>query len=236
VTAIPTTTILLRALAAGMLLVATALIGLPSTAAHAAGQYQVRMSGYAFTPRVLTITAGSTVTWTNQDTAPHDVQTTSGPHSLHSPMLDKGGSWSHTFTSPGAYRYLCTVHPDMTGQLIVKAAAAPRPSAAPSHRHEHEPTARHQHAERSAAAPPAAPRSSTRPPSPSAASPTPSAASSAPAQAQAAPDTQPAATAAAPLQPLLLLTGAVAGVAVLCLLLVGSRSAAARRTEGSEDV
>jgi amicyanin len=230
-----TTTILLRALAAGMLLVATALIGLPSTAAHAAGQYQVRMSGYTFTPRALTITAGSTVTWTNQDTAPHDVKTTSGPQSLHSPMLDKGGSWSHTFTSPGTYRYLCTVHPDMTGQLIVKAAAAPSPSATPSHTHEHKPTAQHQHAERSAAAPPATPRSSTPPPSPSAADPTPSAASSAPAQAQAAPDTQPAAT-AAPLRPLLLLTGAVAGVAVLCLLLVGSRSAAARRTEGSENV
>lgn len=232
-TATPTTTILQRALPAGMLLVAAALLGLPSTAAHAAGQYQVRMSGYGFTPRTLTVTAGSTITWTNQDTAPHDVRSTSGPQSFHSPMLDKGGSWSHTFTSPGTYSYLCTVHAGMTGQLVVKAAVAPGPAA--THSHMHQPTAQHQHAETSAAAPAAKPRSSTRPSSPSADSPTPSAAASAPAQAQAAADTQPAAS-NAPIQPLLLLTGAVAGVAVLCLLMVGSRSAAARRTEGSGDV
>ncbi|MET7620396.1 cupredoxin family copper-binding protein [Streptomyces sp. NPDC005408] len=233
-TATPKTTILLRALVAAMLLVATALIGLPSTAAQAAGHHQVSMSGYAFSPRTLTITAGSTVTWTNQDTAPHDVKTTSGPHSFHSPMLDKGGSWSHTFTSPGTYGYLCTVHPGMTGQLIVKSAAAPKPAA--THSHTHQPT-EHQHAKTSAAAPPGTPRRSTRPPSPSAGSPTPSAppSASAPAQTQAAPDPKPAAS-NAPLRPLLLLTGAVAGVAVLCLLLVGSRSAAARRTEGSGDV
>ena len=54
-------------------------------------------------------------------------------------------------------------------------------------------------------------------------------------QAQPASITQPAAS-ANPLRPLLILTGAVAGVAVLCLLLVGSRSAAARRMEVSEDV
>ncbi|WP_405804384.1 cupredoxin family copper-binding protein [Streptomyces sp. NBC_00210] len=232
-TAHPTTTALLRAFPTGMLLMATALIGLPSTAAHAAGQYQVRMSGYAFTPRTLTVTAGSTITWTNQDTAPHDVKTTSGPHSFHSPMLDKGDSWSHTFTSPGTYGYLCTVHPGMTGQLVVRAAAAPSPAA--THSHMHEPAAQHQHAKTPAAAPAATPRSSTRPPSPSAGSSPPPTASSAPAQAQPASITQPAAS-ANPLRPLLILTGAVAGVAVLCLLLVGSRSAAARRMEVSEDV
>ncbi|MFF3455233.1 cupredoxin family copper-binding protein [Streptomyces sp. NPDC002730] len=230
--ATPTTSTLLRAIPALLLVAAASLMGLPSTAAHASSQYQVRMSGYAFTPRSLTITAGSTVTWTNQDTAPHDVKTTSGPHSFHSPMLDKGGSWSHTFTSPGTYGYLCTVHPGMTGQLTVKAAAAPSPAA--THSHMHQPTARHQHAE----TPAAPPRSSTRPPSQSAGSPTPStppAAASAPAQAQVAPNTRPTAS-AHPLRPLLLLTGAVAGVAVLCLLLVGSRSAAARRTARSGDV
>ncbi|MFF1359533.1 plastocyanin/azurin family copper-binding protein [Streptomyces sp. NPDC058297] len=62
---------------------ATLLLGgvftvLDAPSAHAA-DHQVIMSGYAFSPRTLTITAGDTVTWVNQDSAPHDVKTTSGP-------------------------------------------------------------------------------------------------------------------------------------------------------------
>ncbi|MEJ8669671.1 hypothetical protein WKI71_18260 [Streptomyces sp. MS1.AVA.1] len=66
-----------------------------------AATYRVTMSGYAYGPATLTIPAGATVTWTNQDTAPHDVKTTSAPVAVHSPMLNKGGSWSFTFTVPG---------------------------------------------------------------------------------------------------------------------------------------
>ena len=124
---------LLRALLATLFLAgaATVLPALPAPAAHAATSHQVVMSGYAFSPRSLTITAGDTVTWINEDQAPHDVKTTSGPESIHSPMLSKGGTWSHTFTAPGTYGYVCTVHPGMTAQLVVEPAAAPtahRPS------------------------------------------------------------------------------------------------------------
>lgn len=107
---------------------------LPAPAAQAATTHQVVMSGYAFAPRSLTITAGDTVTWSNQDQAPHDVKTTSGPAPIHSPMLNKGGSWSHTFTAAGTYGYLCTVHPGMTAQLVVEPAAAPT-THAPVHHH-----------------------------------------------------------------------------------------------------
>jgi amicyanin len=88
-----------------------------------AATYRVTMQGYAFAPATLSVPAGSTVTWTNQDTAPHDVKTTSGPVQIHSPMLNKGESWSFTFTTAGSYAYYCTVHPNMTAGIAVQAAA-----------------------------------------------------------------------------------------------------------------
>lgn len=204
---------------------------LPAPAAQAATTHQVVMSGYAFAPRSLTIMAGDTVTWTNQDQAPHDVKTTSGPASIHSPMLNKGGSWSHTFTAAGTYGYLCTVHPGMTAQLVVQPAAAPTAHAPVHHHPAPAPTAVPRRSAASAMPPMNMDRS--RPATREAAAPAASeGASSSPvpsAAAQPAPDTESAAVSAGrPLDPLLLLTGAVAGVAVLCLLLVGSRSAATR--------
>ncbi|EST29678.1 cupredoxin domain-containing protein [Streptomyces roseochromogenus] len=210
-----------RLLLATLLLTGSGTV-LATSPAQAASSYRVVMSGYAFGPRALTITAGSNVTWVNQDQAPHDVETTSGPESVHSPLLNKGGTWSHTFTTPGTYGYVCTVHPGMTAQLIVKPATAPTPTSPPA-THEHSgstptatrsapaptPTAHTSHSH-SAAAPPAGTPST----SPTAA-------------AAVAPPIPQAASATRPLDPLLLLAGVVAGVAVLCLLLVGSRSASA---------
>ncbi|WP_405868627.1 plastocyanin/azurin family copper-binding protein [Streptomyces sp. NBC_00005] len=224
----------LRTLLAALVVAGAATV-LPAPAAQAATTHQVLMSGYAFSPRTLTITAGDTVTWTNQDQAPHDVKTTSGPASVHSPMLDKGGTWSHTFTTPGTYGYVCTVHPNMTAQLVVQPAAAPAPTV---HRHPTPaaPTTRSaatmpsmpmEHSSKAAA--PAASKKNEGSPSPTASTST--SASAAPAAAQPALDTQNAASATRPLNPLLLLTGVVAGVAVLCLLLVGSRSATVSRND-----
>ena len=101
------------------------------------GGTPVAIRGYSFSPTVLTVPAGTTVTWTNFDDAPHTVTGTSGPVPLSSPQLTKGQSWSFTFTVPGTYGYYCAVHPTMTASVIVErvpAAAAPVPagSAAPS--------------------------------------------------------------------------------------------------------
>ncbi|WP_425838740.1 cupredoxin domain-containing protein [Streptomyces fractus] len=216
-------------LALATLLSSGAVVFLPVPAAHAAG-HQVLMSNYKFGPGTLTIPVGDSVTWVNQDTAPHDVKTTSGPAAIHSPMLDKGGTWTYTFTKAGSYGYVCTVHPGMTGGIVVKAAAttrAPAPSTPP-------PAAAHTHEQHS----PAPTRTATASPTPSS-TPTPSdhhssaavapsgpASPTAPAEAEQTPATQ-AVGAARPLDPLLVLAGIVAGCAVLCLLLVGSRSAAA---------
>ncbi|MFG2783309.1 plastocyanin/azurin family copper-binding protein [Streptomyces prunicolor] len=206
----------------------SALLVLPAGQASAAS-YHVLMKGYAFSPTALTITAGTTVTWTNEDTAPHDVKTTSGPVTVHSPMLSKGQSWSFTFTTAGSYGYVCTVHPDMTAQMVVK-AAAPATSAAHEHsgsssgsgqRHTTVPS------RTATARTPAHSASPSHAMSMPATSPTPTAAAAAPAPTTAAPQVQQAASTSRPLDPLLVLAGLVAGVAVLCLLLVGSRAAQA---------
>jgi len=211
----------------------SALLVLPAGQASAAS-YHVLMKGYAFSPAALTITAGTTVTWTNEDTAPHDVKTTSGPVAIHSPMLSKGQSWSFTFTTAGSYGYVCTVHPDMTAQMVVK-AAAPATSAAPT-AHEHSGSSsgsgqRHSTVpSRTVAARTPAHTSSPSHAMSMPASPASTAAAAAPAPTTAAPQAgqvQQAASTSRPLDPLLVLAGLVAGVAVLCLLLVGSRAAQA---------
>ena len=80
------------------------------------------IQGYAFNPAAITVTQGSTVTWTNQDTAPHTVTSTAGGP-LNSPTMQKGDSWSFTFTKAGTYSYYCAIHPDMKGTVTVTAAA-----------------------------------------------------------------------------------------------------------------
>ena len=89
------------------------------------------IKGYAFAPAALTVPAGTTVTWTNQDAAPHTV-TSEGSGPLDSPNLQKGDSWSFTFTTPGTYAYYCAVHPDMKGTVTVAAAASSTTAAAPT--------------------------------------------------------------------------------------------------------
>ena len=248
-----------RAALVPVLALVALLLALPGQAS--AATYRVTMQGYAFAPATLTVPAGSTVTWTNQDTAPHDVKTTSGPVQIHSPMLDKGESWSFTFTTAGSYAYYCTVHPNMTAGITVQ-APAPATSAAPTHSHTHtEPTsesgsgAESEHhgtntgsgngtgtgMSRSTASTRTAASSAAK--TPGGASPTPTAPTTAP-PAGTAPQAQPAqqpatstATVASvrPLDPLLLLTGIVAGIAVLCLLLVGSRAATPRGKGGGAE-
>ena len=73
---------------------------------------------FAFSPNPLTIARGSTVTWTNQDGAPHTVTADDG--SWGSSTLRQGGTYSHVFTSPGSYPYHCAIHPYMTGTVVVR--------------------------------------------------------------------------------------------------------------------
>jgi plastocyanin len=79
----------------------------------------VSIMNYAFSPSSFTVHVGDKVTWTNMDDAPHTVTSSSGPTKLDSPTLNKGDTWSYTFTTAGDYSYYCAVHPNMKGSIKV---------------------------------------------------------------------------------------------------------------------
>jgi len=105
-----------------------AAMAMPASATTPSGTAAVQMKMYAFSPAALTVPVGTTVVWTNEDTAPHTVTVSDGPEKFSSPNLQKGDSFSFTFTKPGTYSYFCAVHPDMTATVTVTGSA---PSSAP---------------------------------------------------------------------------------------------------------
>ena len=86
--------------------------------AAAASPATVKIDNFAFAPATLTVTAGTTVTWKNEDDSPHRIGDKNG--TFKSAVLDTDDTFSHTFTVPGEYAYICTIHPYMAGTIIVK--------------------------------------------------------------------------------------------------------------------
>ena len=80
---------------------------------------EVVIGNYSFSPKTLTVPVGATVTWTNHDKVPHLV-TTANNQFQKSPVLKAGQSFSNTFATAGTYSYFCSIHPQMTGKIIVK--------------------------------------------------------------------------------------------------------------------
>jgi amicyanin len=78
---------------------------------------QVEIRAHAFSAPTVTVKAGTTVTWINHDDDTHTV--TSSVDTFRSPGLDTDETFSYTFTTPGTYEYYCTLHPLMTGKVIV---------------------------------------------------------------------------------------------------------------------
>ncbi|HSC47426.1 MAG TPA: cupredoxin family copper-binding protein [Gammaproteobacteria bacterium] len=95
--------------------------------------HEVVILSYKFGPDVLTVPAGTTVTWINRDEVPHTVAS-SDKRFTSSPALDTGDHYSYTFTTPGTYTYFCTLHPFMVGKVIVEAPKASTPTATPGAR------------------------------------------------------------------------------------------------------
>jgi plastocyanin len=94
------------------------LVAYHASAAAPAEVQTVSIRNFAFVPQIITVTAGTTVRWTNADEDPHTV--TANDKSFHSPALDSEGTFSFTFTKPGDYAYFCALHPHMIGKVIVK--------------------------------------------------------------------------------------------------------------------
>jgi plastocyanin len=88
--------------------------------ASAQDSASVDIADFTFGPNSVTITAGGTVTWTNSDSAPHTATGDGG--SFDTGTMDPGGSASITFDTPGTYTYYCSIHPNMTGTVVVVAA------------------------------------------------------------------------------------------------------------------
>ena len=79
---------------------------------------EVKIDNFSFGPAALTVAVGTAVTWTNRDDIPHTVKSTDGV--FKSKVLDTDEKFSFTFSKAGTYPYFCSIHPKMTGKVIVQ--------------------------------------------------------------------------------------------------------------------
>ena len=95
--------------------------GLPSAAASdqpSAPGAAVTIDNFSFGPETIKVPVGTTVTWTNRDDIPHTVVSTDGV--FKSKVRDTDEKFSYMFTKAGTYPYFCSVHPKMTGKVVVQ--------------------------------------------------------------------------------------------------------------------
>jgi len=110
---------LLAPIAVAMVLLAASANGLNLYAQQPpAASAEVKIDNFSFGPATLTVSAGTTATWTNRDDIPHTV--VSYDKVFKSKVLDTDEKFSYTFNKPGTYPYFCSVHPKMTGKVIVQ--------------------------------------------------------------------------------------------------------------------
>lgn len=76
----------------------------------------VNIENFAFSPSTITVKKGAVITWTNNDSAPHKIKSAT----FNSGVLNKGQSFSFTFNETGTFNYICSIHPAMTGRIIVE--------------------------------------------------------------------------------------------------------------------
>ena len=115
--AVPSTASLSAALAAALLLFSfVSFFSAPAMAADVT----VKIDNFTFDPPRLTVKAGTAVTWYNEDDIPHTVA--ASDKAFKSKVLDTEDKFAFTFTTPGTYEYFCSLHPHMTGTIVVEAA------------------------------------------------------------------------------------------------------------------
>jgi plastocyanin len=89
-----------------------------AAAPAAAGKAEVKIDNFNFSPVVLTVKAGTQITWTNGDDIPHTV--VSDDQTFKSKVLGTGEKFTFTAAKPGTYSYSCSIHPNMTGKVVVE--------------------------------------------------------------------------------------------------------------------
>jgi len=107
----------LKALLLGAMLGGLPALAIP-VALRAGADQSVMIDNFAFSPAALTVAAGTQVTWTNRDDIPHTVVVL-GSSGIRSHPLDTDQTFSYTFDKAGTYQYICGLHPNMHGQIIV---------------------------------------------------------------------------------------------------------------------
>ena len=108
-------------IAAVVIAIVLLLAGSPNVTANAqppAATAEVKIDNFSFGPATITVPVGATVTWTNRDDIPHTVVSTDGV--FKSKVRDTDETFSYTFAKAGTYPYYCSVHPKMTGQVVVR--------------------------------------------------------------------------------------------------------------------
>jgi len=85
-----------------------------------ASPMEVKIDNFSFGPLTLTVPVGTMVTWTNRDDIPHTIVSTDDPKAFKSKVLDTDEKFSFTFSKEGTYPYFCSIHPKMTGKVIVQ--------------------------------------------------------------------------------------------------------------------
>lgn len=108
----------------GMLMTMGMYAGMPRTAAKAeqnepAGM-EVKIDNFSFTPATANVRVGTTVTWTNRDDIPHTIVSSEEPKAFKSKVLDTDEKFSFTFKNAGTFAYYCSIHPKMTGKIVVE--------------------------------------------------------------------------------------------------------------------
>ena len=105
---------------AALLSAASIVLTLGLVAPAFAADLQVKIDNFTFNPEKITVRAGTTVTWINEDDIPHTVVATA--KTFKSKALDTDDKFSFTFTTPGSYEYFCSLHPHMKASIVVEAA------------------------------------------------------------------------------------------------------------------
>jgi plastocyanin len=112
------TAILLAALGLGITFLGDGTKNFTASAQQKAVTMEVKIDNFSFGPATLTVTTGTTVTWINHDDIPHTVVSTDSV--FKSKVLDTDEKFSYTFAKAGTYSYFCSIHPKMTGTVVVQ--------------------------------------------------------------------------------------------------------------------
>jgi plastocyanin len=113
-------TVMTAALVVGIGMIAAGPKSFLASAQEKPAATEVKIDNFSFGPATLTVAVGTTVTWINRDDIPHTVVSSDDTKTFKSKVLDTDEKFTFTFSKAGTYPYFCSIHPKMTGKVIVQ--------------------------------------------------------------------------------------------------------------------